>query len=232
MVLPVGGFFPIPLAMMIPFMATQSLVMGEAFGKAFQFGKRKISSMSNDDFNKLKIEDVASEMFTSYKNIEGKLKESISQSADFQNFIFAQLILLGPNLIKALAGSVLQPQDVPEGAGTVKPELGEGAAGVFKETPDVDLFDVNRENIPLDSSVSVADWSKHNVFRNVWISTPGHMTIGSSEQREEVRRWFYASFPSDLVKYLVVQKITIIKGGTNASPNVLTNYYRVVFYID
>ncbi len=107
MVLPVGGFFPIPLAMMIPFMATQSLVMGEAFGKAFQFGKRKISAMSNDEFNELKIEKVASEMFQSYKNILPELKQSIADSSDFQNHIFAQLILLGPNLIKALGGAVL-----------------------------------------------------------------------------------------------------------------------------
>ncbi len=34
-------------------MAGQSFAMGEAFGKGFQFGKRKISSMTNEDFNKL-----------------------------------------------------------------------------------------------------------------------------------------------------------------------------------
>ncbi len=34
-------------------MAGQSFAMGEAFGKGFQFGKRKISSMTNEQFNKL-----------------------------------------------------------------------------------------------------------------------------------------------------------------------------------
>ncbi len=48
-----GLFAPLPLAVMIPFMAGQSFAMGEAFGKGFQFGKRKISSMTNEDFNKL-----------------------------------------------------------------------------------------------------------------------------------------------------------------------------------
>ncbi len=113
MVLPVGGFFPIPLAMMIPFMATQSLIMGESFGKGFQFGKRKISAMDNASFNKLTMEQVASEMFQSYNNILPNLKQSIADSADFQNHIFAQLILLGPNLISALSGAVLQPSPGP-----------------------------------------------------------------------------------------------------------------------
>ncbi len=148
MVLPVGGFFPIPLAMMIPFMATQSLVMGEAFGKAFQFGKRKMSAMSNDEFNKLKIEDVASEMFKSYKNILPELKTSIADSADFQNHIFAQLILLGPNLIKALGGAVLT--DIAEKVAPT-PDVVEGERvrqpGIT-DIPEIIKKDVSKFNPP------------------------------------------------------------------------------------
>ncbi len=46
-----GLFAPLPLAVMIPFMAGQSFAMGEAFGKGFQYGKRKVSSMTNEEFN-------------------------------------------------------------------------------------------------------------------------------------------------------------------------------------
>jgi len=46
-----GLFAPLPLAVMIPFMAGQSFAMGEAFGKGFQYGKRKVSSMTNEQFN-------------------------------------------------------------------------------------------------------------------------------------------------------------------------------------
>ncbi len=92
---------PIPLALMIPFMATQSLVMGESFGKAFQFGKRKISAMSNEDFNKLTIEQVASEMFASYKNIEQDLKTSMDQSTALQNYIVSKIISIPIELIQA-----------------------------------------------------------------------------------------------------------------------------------
>ncbi len=114
MVLPVGGFMPIPLALMIPFMATQSLVMGEAFGKAFQYGKRRISAMSNDEFNAYTTEAMASEMFKSYKNIIPELKESIAFSTDLQNYIMSKMIDMPRELIAAWLGmSGTQTESTP-----------------------------------------------------------------------------------------------------------------------
>ncbi len=60
MVLPVSGFLPVPLPMMIPFMGAQSLVIGKMFGEGFQYGKRKISAMPNEEFNKLTFEQMMS----------------------------------------------------------------------------------------------------------------------------------------------------------------------------
>ncbi len=60
MVLPVSGFLPVPLPMMIPFMGAQSLVIGKMFGEGFQYGKRKISAMPNEEFNKLTFEKLMS----------------------------------------------------------------------------------------------------------------------------------------------------------------------------
>ncbi len=105
MVLPIGGFMPIPLAMMIPFMATQSLVMGEAFGKAFQYGKRRISAMSNDEFNAYTPEQMARDMYQSYKLIIPDLKQSISASQDLQRFIVASLLDMPRDLLAAFCGS-------------------------------------------------------------------------------------------------------------------------------
>ncbi len=59
-VLPVSGFLPVPLPMMIPFMGAQSLVIGKMFGEGFQYGKRKISAMPNEEFNKLTFEKMMS----------------------------------------------------------------------------------------------------------------------------------------------------------------------------
>ncbi len=41
-------------------MGAQSLVIGKMFGEGFQYGKRKISAMKNDEFNKLTFEDMMS----------------------------------------------------------------------------------------------------------------------------------------------------------------------------
>jgi len=56
----VSGFLPVPLPMMIPFMGAQSLVIGKMFGEGFQYGKRKISAMPNEEFNKLTFQDMMS----------------------------------------------------------------------------------------------------------------------------------------------------------------------------
>jgi len=46
--------------MMIPFMGAQSLVIGKMFGEGFQYGKRKISAMPNEQFNALTFKDMMS----------------------------------------------------------------------------------------------------------------------------------------------------------------------------
>ncbi len=72
MVLPIGFFAPLPLPMMIPFMGIQSAVMAEQFGTLFQYGKRRISAMSNEEFNKLTPEMLQERMT---KQIEGMIPE-------------------------------------------------------------------------------------------------------------------------------------------------------------
>ncbi len=52
MVLP-GTFMPFFFPMGIAFMGAQSAVMMKMAGEQWQFGKRRISAMSNEDFNKL-----------------------------------------------------------------------------------------------------------------------------------------------------------------------------------
>lgn len=54
----IGGFAPLPLAVMIPFMASQSAALAYAFGINFEYGKRTVKSMSNETFNKLTPQDI------------------------------------------------------------------------------------------------------------------------------------------------------------------------------
>ncbi len=72
-------------------MAGQSLAMGEAFGKGFQYGKRKISSMSNEEFNALDFKQLSESIHTDYKTMIPSLTQSIRESKVLQDAVFDAL---------------------------------------------------------------------------------------------------------------------------------------------
>jgi len=88
----IGFFAPLPIALFIPFMASQSLAMGEAFGKGFQFGKRKISAMSNEDFNKLSAVQMHADVTAEIKDMIPNMRESMRNFATLQPEIIKQLL--------------------------------------------------------------------------------------------------------------------------------------------
>ncbi len=112
MSLPISGFMPIPLAMMIPFMATQSMVMGDAFGRSFQYGKRKISAMSNEEFNATSMNEQAEDMYKTYKLIIPSLQQSIKDSTELQKFIIASLLDMPRDLLASFFGAVTQQSQI------------------------------------------------------------------------------------------------------------------------
>ncbi len=72
-------------------MAGQSLAMGEAFGKGFQYGKRKISSMSNEEFNALDFKGLSESIATDYKVMIPSITKSIEASDELQRAVFKAL---------------------------------------------------------------------------------------------------------------------------------------------
>ncbi len=116
---PISGFMPIPLAMMLPFMAAQSMLMGDAFGRSFQYGKRKISAMSNEEFNKFDEKALVGEMMKNYHAVIPELKTMIAESKEFQTFIFASLLDMPRDLLSRLFGAVVDPN---KEAGKGKPD--------------------------------------------------------------------------------------------------------------
>ncbi len=83
---------PLPLAVMIPFMAGQSFAMGEAFGKCFQYGKRKISSMTNEEFNALSAADHFSETTADISEMIPSMKSQMNNFSTLQTDIIKTLI--------------------------------------------------------------------------------------------------------------------------------------------
>jgi len=110
----IGFFAPFPLALMIPFMAGQSLAMGEAFGKGFQYGKRKISSMSNEEFNALNFQQLSESIATDYKVMIPSIQKSIQASQELQRTVLqemGQLIKTIPSEILNFFGSLVGQTD-------------------------------------------------------------------------------------------------------------------------
>jgi len=114
MPLPIGFFAPFPLALMLPFMAAQSMIMGDSFGKAYQYGKRKISAMSNEDFNKLDTRQLGQEILTDYRNIIPSVTQAIEESNKFQSLIVNQLAQILRDLPADLVGGITGNQELAD----------------------------------------------------------------------------------------------------------------------
>ncbi len=88
----IGLFAPLPLAIMIPFMAAQSFAMGQAFGTSFQYGKRKISSMSNEEFNALNAEALHKQIQADIRTMIPSMNQSFAQMEKFQSEVVNSII--------------------------------------------------------------------------------------------------------------------------------------------
>ncbi len=91
-ILPIGFFAPLPLAIMIPFMAAQSFAMGHAFGTSFQYGKRKISSMTNEEFNALSATDLHGELQADIRAMIPNMNQSFKTMEQFQLDIISSMV--------------------------------------------------------------------------------------------------------------------------------------------
>ncbi len=152
----IGFFAPFPLAMMIPFMAGQSLAMGEAFGKGFQYGKRKISSMTNEEFNALDFKGLSESIATDYKDMIPSLQRSIRNSEELQATVLdtmGKLILDIPKNILDFIGSQI--------AGSTTTDTSASQLGVIQDvrfTPSHDReADLKRTNDAIKKAQDILD---------------------------------------------------------------------------
>ncbi len=91
-ILPIGFFAPLPLAIMIPFMAAQSFAMGHAFGTSFQYGKRKISSMTNEEFNATDAVTIHDTLQADIRAMIPSMNESFHRMETFQVDIIESMV--------------------------------------------------------------------------------------------------------------------------------------------
>ncbi len=73
-------------------MVAQSLAMMEAAGKGWQFGKRKISAMSNEDFNKLTPHKILEDSLGEYKLMIPSMTQAFDESRLLQTKIIEVMV--------------------------------------------------------------------------------------------------------------------------------------------
>ncbi len=75
---PLSGFTAVPNPQMLAFMGAQSFIMMFQAGEGWQYGKRRISAMSNEDFNKLTPERLLQNQAATLRSSLGTIEKSMN----------------------------------------------------------------------------------------------------------------------------------------------------------
>ncbi len=94
---------PLPLPIMIPFMMWQSAAIAAGFGTYFQYAKRRISAMSNDEFNSFNPSTGVNEMFD---DIMSNIPSSFERIRSINNLILQSLADFLEDGIRFLSGKL------------------------------------------------------------------------------------------------------------------------------
>lgn len=129
MSLPISGFTAIPNPTMLPFMALQSYFMMLLAGEAWQLGKRKISAMSNEDFNDMDIQEHLESLITRMEKSIPSIEKSIASFTPLAQTLTAEMIKTLPEIAKG---------------------VGEGIGSIFSDiSPTSGLNDDSLQNVRL-----------------------------------------------------------------------------------
>lgn len=93
-VLPIGFFMPLAFPAMATYMWYQSAMIGEGFYMTGHYAKRKIDSMSNEQFNKLTAADIARIASDDMKSFIDALPHMFQQGRQVNKMILQELVNL------------------------------------------------------------------------------------------------------------------------------------------
>ncbi len=156
----IGFFAPLPIALMIPFMVAQSLAMMEAAGKGWQFGKRRISAMSNEEFNKLTPHRIMEDSLAEYKLMIPSMTKAFDESKELQTKIIEVMVGYAVQLLSDIQKGVeaaLSPSGKtqiknPFVASFLRPIIGIGEKGM--------IDDINQLDTATTTQTSVKDFDE------------------------------------------------------------------------
>ncbi len=108
--LPIGFFMPLPLPVMIPFMMWQSAAIAAGFGTYFQFAKRRVSAMSNEEFNKADPHKLVESL---YADIVDGMPSSFKQIDSMTPIILDSMLKMLTDAVKWFTGILGGQLDSP-----------------------------------------------------------------------------------------------------------------------
>jgi len=234
----VSGFLPVPLPMMIPFMGAQSLVIGKMFGEGFQYGKRKISAMPNEEFNALTFQNMMSnardEMQASIPTMQAALHDMqplvetvVKEFFDYIKQIAAML----PEQSRQLTGGgeLLTGSTGPQGTKTLNLTKAERDYLVKQSAQSGDLLGDILEKLGLDRFGQ----SAHGTDQTATLSFPSTiagLSVGQAQQqardkqkafelkkqREDIAKQHIRFKQQQLAKQLPPSKVIVPQGRFGA----------------
>ncbi len=140
----IEGFQPIPNAVMIPFMEAQSAALAYGFGLNYEFGKRKIRSMSNDEFNSLTSEQITNMSNEHTHIILSQFQAAVPRVMPMQKEIFNQYVIIEKE-------KILQNVALAKWIATNAPSIflggvaSDSASGIREDTSSTKLVPIGTE---------------------------------------------------------------------------------------
>ncbi len=111
---PLSGFTAIPNPQMLAFMPIQSFLMMYFAGSGWQYGKRKISAKSNEEFNKLTMQELLMQHSVELKSILPTMEKTMNDVTPLVRVIIEQY---GDFIKEALAALPKALQNIIGGGG-------------------------------------------------------------------------------------------------------------------
>ncbi len=99
---PLSAFTAVPNPIMLSFMGAQSFIMMYMAGEAWQYGKRKISAMTNAEFNELTPLELLKQQQSTLKEAIPSMQASMKDMQPLVKTIAAEMLKAIPEIIKGL----------------------------------------------------------------------------------------------------------------------------------
>ncbi len=132
---PLSAFTAVPNPQMLAFMGAQSYLMMYMAGAGWQFGKRKISAMLNEDFNPLTVTTLYKQMTTELKESIPTIERSMNDMTSLLGPIIEQYGAFIREAIDAIPQTVknIAHPDSPVGLALEQPDALSSVIKFFKE---------------------------------------------------------------------------------------------------